>query len=127
MSDREDLRKFITDLAVVHGRVILSSGAEADYYLDLRRIAVPVLRRLQAETDETTTVSALIGDARVYLAQVVSRQQQQDIGHPCGALRARPRHLGPGERLYCPGRRNLSSVVPASWRLTVRRFARSGQ
>jgi orotate phosphoribosyltransferase len=40
MSDRDDLRKFITDLSVVHGRVILSSGAEADYYLDLRRICL---------------------------------------------------------------------------------------
>jgi orotate phosphoribosyltransferase len=40
MSDRDDLRKFITDLAVVHGRVILSSGTEADYYLDLRRICL---------------------------------------------------------------------------------------
>lgn len=40
MADRDDLRKFITDLAVVHGRVTLSSGAEADYYLDLRRIAL---------------------------------------------------------------------------------------
>jgi orotate phosphoribosyltransferase len=40
MAEREDLRKFITDLAVVHGRVTLSSGAEADYYLDLRRISL---------------------------------------------------------------------------------------
>jgi orotate phosphoribosyltransferase len=40
MADRDDLRKFITDLAVVLGRVTLSSGAEADYYLDLRRISL---------------------------------------------------------------------------------------
>jgi len=40
MADRDDLRKFITDLAVVHGRVTLSSGAEADYYLDLRRVCM---------------------------------------------------------------------------------------
>ena len=40
MADRDDLRKFITGLAVVHGRVTLSSGAEADYYLDLRRISL---------------------------------------------------------------------------------------
>lgn len=40
MSDREDLRKFITDLAVVRGRVTLSSGLEADYYVDLRRITL---------------------------------------------------------------------------------------
>jgi len=54
MSDREDLRKFITDLAVVHGRVILSSGAEADYYLDLRRICLhhasaPLVGRVMQE------------------------------------------------------------------------------
>jgi orotate phosphoribosyltransferase len=30
----------ITDKAVVHGRVVLSSGAEADWYVDLRRITL---------------------------------------------------------------------------------------
>lgn len=40
MSDREDLRKLIHDLAVVRGRVVLSSGAEADWYIDLRRLAL---------------------------------------------------------------------------------------
>jgi orotate phosphoribosyltransferase len=37
---RDQLRDLITELAVVHGRVTLSSGAEADWYLDLRRIAL---------------------------------------------------------------------------------------
>jgi len=37
---REDLRRLITELAVVRGRVTLSSGREADYYVDLRRIAL---------------------------------------------------------------------------------------
>ncbi|MDQ3502037.1 MAG: orotate phosphoribosyltransferase, partial [Actinomycetota bacterium] len=36
MTDREQLLSLIRDLAVVHGRVTLSSGREADYYLDLR-------------------------------------------------------------------------------------------
>jgi orotate phosphoribosyltransferase len=40
MSDRDDLRKFITDLAVVPGRVVLSSGQEADWYIDLRRLTL---------------------------------------------------------------------------------------
>lgn len=40
MADRDDLRKLILDLAVVEGRVVLSSGAEADWYLDLRRVAL---------------------------------------------------------------------------------------
>ncbi|MFC4149112.1 orotate phosphoribosyltransferase [Micromonospora mangrovi] len=40
MGDRDDLRKFVTDLAVVHGRVVLSSGREADWYVDLRRVTL---------------------------------------------------------------------------------------
>src|SRR3954466_5234876 len=40
MGDREDLRKLINDLAVVRGRVTLSSGQEADWYVDLRRVAL---------------------------------------------------------------------------------------
>jgi orotate phosphoribosyltransferase len=40
MGDHDDLRKFITDLAVVHGRVVLSSGQEADRYVDLRRVTL---------------------------------------------------------------------------------------
>ena len=40
MTDREQLLSLIRDLAVVHGRVTLSSGREADYYLDLRRITL---------------------------------------------------------------------------------------
>ena len=40
MSDRAELLQLIKDLAVVHGRVTLSSGREADYYIDLRRITL---------------------------------------------------------------------------------------
>ncbi|MEE1929886.1 orotate phosphoribosyltransferase [Streptomyces sp. TRM 70351] len=41
MSDvRADLLQQIKDKAVVHGKVILSSGKEADYYVDLRRITL---------------------------------------------------------------------------------------
>jgi orotate phosphoribosyltransferase len=54
MSDRDDLHKFITDLAVVRGRVVLSSGKEADWYVDLRRItlhhaAAPLVGRVLHE------------------------------------------------------------------------------
>jgi orotate phosphoribosyltransferase len=40
MGHLDDLRKFISDLAVVHGRVVLSSGREADWYVDLRRVTL---------------------------------------------------------------------------------------
>jgi len=36
-TSRERLRDLIKELAVVHGRVTLASGREADYYVDLRR------------------------------------------------------------------------------------------
>jgi orotate phosphoribosyltransferase len=36
-ADRAELAALVRDLAVVHGRVTLSSGKEADYYVDLRR------------------------------------------------------------------------------------------
>jgi orotate phosphoribosyltransferase len=37
---RARLLELIKELAVVRGKVILSSGAEADYYIDLRRITL---------------------------------------------------------------------------------------
>lgn len=45
MTARDELLPLIKELAVVHGRVVLSSGREADYYVDLRRVT---LHRLAA-------------------------------------------------------------------------------
>jgi len=54
MSHRDELLGQIKDKAVVHGRVTLSSGAEADYYVDLRRVtldaqAAPLVGRVMLE------------------------------------------------------------------------------
>jgi orotate phosphoribosyltransferase len=40
MSAKEKLKSEILNKAVVHGKVILSSGKEADYYVDLRRVTL---------------------------------------------------------------------------------------
>ena len=40
MSAREKLKEEILKKALVHGKVILSSGKEADYYVDLRRVTL---------------------------------------------------------------------------------------
>ena len=40
MSAREELRRRIVDKAVVRGSFVLSSGREADHYVDLRRITL---------------------------------------------------------------------------------------
>ncbi|HEX8935374.1 MAG TPA: orotate phosphoribosyltransferase [Pseudonocardiaceae bacterium] len=51
---RARLAELVRKLAVVHGRVTLSSGAQADYYVDLRRVtlhheAAPLIGRLVRE------------------------------------------------------------------------------
>ena len=38
--DQVDLLALVRELAIVHGTVTLSSGREADYYVDLRRITL---------------------------------------------------------------------------------------
>ena len=40
MSAKDELKSEILKKAVVHGKVILSSGKEADYYVDLRRVTL---------------------------------------------------------------------------------------
>ena len=54
MSDREELVEQVRAKAVVHGRVTLSSGKEANYYVDLRRVtldgeAAPLVGRVLLE------------------------------------------------------------------------------
>ena len=51
MTDRDELLALIKELAVIHGAVTLSSGRQADYYIDLRRItlqraAAPLVGRI---------------------------------------------------------------------------------
>lgn len=64
--EREELSALIRELAVIHGRVTLSSGAEADYYVDLRRVtlhrrAAPLLGRLMLELTADWSYDAVGG------------------------------------------------------------------
>ncbi len=54
VTDREQLLAIVREQAIVRGRVTLSSGLEADYYLDLRRTtlsgaAAPLVGRVMLE------------------------------------------------------------------------------
>ena len=60
MSNKERLAELVKELAVVHGKVTLSSGRQADYYVDLRRATLhheaspligTLLRELTADLD----------------------------------------------------------------------------
>lgn len=66
MTDRENLRQLIKKKAVVYGKVTLSSGAESDWYLDLRRIALdgegaPLVGRVMLETTADLDYEAVGG------------------------------------------------------------------
>ena len=66
MSDLDELRGLIQELAVVHGRVTLSSGREADWYIDLRRVTLhhvggPLVGRVMLELTEDLGYDAVGG------------------------------------------------------------------
>ena len=66
MTDRDVLRQQIIDKAVVHGKVILSSGKEADYYVDLRRVtldseAAPLIGRVMLDLTKDLEFDAVGG------------------------------------------------------------------
>ena len=66
MSARESLKNEILNKAVVHGKVILSSGKEADYYVDLRRVtldsvAAPLVGEVMLELTKDLDYEAVGG------------------------------------------------------------------
>jgi orotate phosphoribosyltransferase len=65
-ADRAALLDQITGKAVVHGRVVLSSGREADWYVDLRRItldaeAAPLVGRVMLDATSELDYDAVGG------------------------------------------------------------------
>ena len=66
MSERDELIEQIKSKAVVHGKVRLSSGKEADYYVDLRRVtldaeAAPLIGRVMLELTSALEFDAVGG------------------------------------------------------------------
>lgn len=66
MSELERLRQQILAKAVVHGKVTLSSGKQADYYIDLRRVtldheAAPLVGSVMRELTSDLSFTAVGG------------------------------------------------------------------
>ncbi len=84
------------------GPAAVALGATAMRRFDARVAAEPVLRKLRDATGETTTLSGLVGDERVYLQQFESPREIKmtvDIGRrsPCTrVLRQGRPGLSPG-------------------------------
>ena len=100
MSDEKLLLEQIKSKAIVHGKVVLSSGREADYYVDLRRVtldaeAAPLVGRvmlsltsdldydavggltLGADPVATAMLHAAAGQGRKLDAFVVRKSEKQ--------------------------------------------------
>ena len=65
-ADRARLLEIVKEKAIVHGRVTLSSGREADYYVDLRRItldgeAAPLVGRVMRDLTSDLDFDAVGG------------------------------------------------------------------
>src|SRR5690606_27041258 len=101
------------------GPAAAAVGARALRELDLRTIALPVLRRLRDATRETTTLSVMVGDSRVYVEQVESPQEIRmlvDIGrrfplHAGASSKAILAHLTPHDQERLLARR-LDPLTP---------------
>lgn len=66
VTDRDQLLELIKSDAIVHGKVTLSSGREADYYVDLRRVtlsasAAPLVGRVMLATTADLEYDAVGG------------------------------------------------------------------
>ena len=66
VADRDELAALVRTLSVVHGRVTLSSGRQADYYVDLRRAtlhhrAAPLIGKLIRELTDDWDYTAVGG------------------------------------------------------------------
>jgi IclR family transcriptional regulator, acetate operon repressor len=77
------------------GPAIAALGAQALANLDLRTVALPVLRGLARVSGETVTLSALVGSSRIYIDQLVSLKEIKmtvEVGRPF------PLHAGASSR-----------------------------
>ncbi len=66
MNDKNALIRCVKDLAIVHGKVTLASGKEADYYVDMRRVtldgaASPIVGRIMNELTNDLEFDAVGG------------------------------------------------------------------
>lgn len=83
-----ELRQQILDKAVVRGKVILSSGREADYYIDLRRVTLDavasplvgaVMRQVNANFDFAAVGGLTLGADPVATAMMHSAAQNREL------------------------------------------------
>ena len=121
MSDRDELRQQILDKAVVHGKVILSSGKEADYYVDLRRVtldsaAAPIIGRVMLDLlkdVEFDAVGGLTLGADPVATAMLHAAAAQGRNLDAFVVRKAEKAHGLQRRIEGPDARSLRLKIPA--------------
>ena len=88
-ADRTELARLVRQLSVVFGQVTLSSGKEADYYVDLRRAtlhhqAAPLIGRLMRELTADWDYAA-VGGLTMGADPVACAVMRATMSSTCGA------------------------------------------
>jgi len=119
MSDREQLLDLIKSKGIVHGRVVLSSGQEADWYIDLRRItldgeAAPLVGRvmldLTADLDYEAVGGLTLGaDPVAYAIAHAAALAGRNLD--AFTVRKQPKEHGTGRRIEGGFREGMDVVV----------------
>ncbi|MFM8926721.1 MAG: orotate phosphoribosyltransferase [Rhodoluna sp.] len=121
-NDKPRLIELIKELAVVHGRVTLSSGLEADYYVDLRRAtlhneAAPLIGKVilelldQSGINEFDAVGGLTMGADPVATAVLHQASAQGRKIDAFVVRKQAKAHGMGRQVEGPDVKGKKVVV----------------
>ena len=111
LPDRDRLLRLIVELAVVHGKVTLSSGREADWYIDMRRLTLHhegaplvgrVMRQLTADLRYNVVGGLTLGADPVATAMLHAAAAQGRALDACVVRKEQKKH-GMQRRVEGPG------------------------
>ncbi|MDR4534713.1 orotate phosphoribosyltransferase [Glutamicibacter sp. PS] len=118
---RERLKELIQELAIVRGKVTLSSGKEADYYIDLRRVtlhheAAPLvgevmLEMLDAAELDFTNVGGLTMGADPVGTAIMHTARNTDRAIDAFVVRKAQKSYGMGRQVEGPSVEGKNVVV----------------
>ncbi|NBW73930.1 MAG: orotate phosphoribosyltransferase [Microbacteriaceae bacterium] len=120
--DKPRLVELIKELAVVHGRVTLSSGIEADYYVDLRRAtlhheAAPLIGKVMLELlsqngiSDFDAVGGLTMGADPVATAILHQASAQGKAIDAFVVRKQAKAHGMGRQVEGPDVKNKKVVV----------------
>ncbi|GAB3621611.1 orotate phosphoribosyltransferase [Glutamicibacter endophyticus] len=118
---RERLKELIQELAIVRGKVTLSSGKEADYYIDLRRVtlhheAAPLvgevmLEMLDAAELDFTNVGGLTMGADPVGTAIMHTARNADRAIDAFVVRKAQKSYGMGRQVEGPSVEGKNVIV----------------